>query len=247
MADIKEIDYDMIITKASQIANSANNMQESIKSAFNEIDKMREVWFGQSYDNFINTVNVSITGLNKVFEVTVSDIPHEIAAKARSFASANQSTVSTSLSDQVAIMLTDLTKTNKGSKLRFQSDNVTAAQSTIKAKFEEAASYAEEAYATSDSLTEAWNSISGDSNIRELKNAFNRVKTIMNSLSSALDGQISQQATTINALEAAAEAVEAVHDAAENLVDSAVDAAAAAVQNIQQSASDLWNNLTGKN
>ena len=86
MADIKEIDYDQIIVKASQIASAANEMQTNIKDAFTKIDSMRENWFGNSYDNFINVVNMSIPGLNKIFEVTVSDIPHEIAAKAKSYA-----------------------------------------------------------------------------------------------------------------------------------------------------------------
>lgn len=89
MADIKEIDYDQIIVKASQIASAANEMQTNIKDAFTKIDSMRENWFGNSYDNFINVVNMSIPGLNKIFEVTVSDIPHEIAAKAKSYAASN--------------------------------------------------------------------------------------------------------------------------------------------------------------
>lgn len=74
--DIKEIDYDQIIVKASQIANSANDMQNAIKGAFAEIQQMSDVWFGNSYDNFINVVNMAIPGLNKVFTVTVRVIYH---------------------------------------------------------------------------------------------------------------------------------------------------------------------------
>lgn len=49
-ADIKEIDYDQIIVKASQIASAANDMQTAVKAAFQKIDTMRENWFGNSYD-----------------------------------------------------------------------------------------------------------------------------------------------------------------------------------------------------
>lgn len=71
---------------------------------------MRENWFGNSYDNFINVVNMSIPGLNKIFEVTVSDIPHEIAAKAKSYAASNQSSTSSSLTEQIALILNDVSK-----------------------------------------------------------------------------------------------------------------------------------------
>ena len=245
--DIKEIDYDQIIVKASQIANSANDMQNAIKGAFAEIQQMSDVWFGNSYDNFINVVNMAIPGLNKVFTVTVSDIPHEIAAKARSYAAANQSSTSSSLSDQIAIILSDVPKTNKGAKLRFRSANVRACQKAIESRFKEATAASDRASSTASSLEADWNSISGDTNIRELKDAFKRVNTILESLRDALDNQITAQATTIEALEGAADAVEAAKDFAGEVVDGAKDMAKTAVNKIQETASDVWTNLTGGN
>lgn len=247
MADIKEVDYDQIINKASQIASSANDMQNAVKEAFQKIESMSSNWFGQSYDNFIDTVNLSVSGLSKLFETAVSDIPHEVAAKAKSYASSNQASVGTSFNEQTAIILNELPKTNKGSKLRFRSSEVSSDQQSIKSKFEEAKTAADKALSTSTSLETDWQSISGDTNIRELKDAFTRVKTILDNLSNALDGQISAQATTIETLETAANAVKAAQDVAENAVDAAKDAATNAVNFIQQSASDLWTNLTGKN
>ena len=240
MADIKEIDYDQIIVKASQIASAANEMQTNIKDAFTKIDSMRENWFGNSYDNFINVVNMSIPGLNKIFEVTVSDIPHEIAAKAKSYAASNQSSTSSSLTEQIALILNDVSKTNKGAKLRFRTANVQSDQKAIESKFKSAKSAAEKASSTASSLESVWNSISGDSNIRELKAAFKRLDTILDSLSSALDN-------TIEALEGAANAVEAAGDVVSDAVDAAKDLGSQAINKIQETASDVWTNLTGKN
>ena len=243
MADIKEIDYDQIIVKASQIASAANEMQTNIKDAFTKIDSMRENWFGNSYDNFINVVNMSIPGLNKIFEVTVSDIPHEIAAKAKSYAASNQSSTSSSLTEQIALILNDVSKTNKGAKLRFRTANVQSDQKAIESKFKSAKSAAEKASSTASSLESVWNSISGDSNIRELKAAFKRLDTILDSLSSALDNQITAQTNTIEALEGAEAAGDVVSDA----VDAAKDLGSQAINKIQETASDVWTNLTGKN
>ena len=246
-ADIKEIDYDQIIVKASQIASAANDMQTAVKAAFQKIDTMRENWFGNSYDNFINVVNMSIPGLNKIFEVTVSDIPHEIAAKAKSYAASNQLSTSSSLTEQIALILNDVSKTNKGAKLRFRTANVQADQKSIESKFKEAKSAAEKASSTASSLESVWSSISGDSNIRELKAAFKRLDNILDSLGSALDNQITAQTNTIELLEGAANTVEAAGDVMSDAVDAAKDLGTQAINKIQETASDVWTNLTGKN
>lgn len=247
MADIKEIDYDEIIATATMIANSANNMQNAIQEGFRKIGAMSQNWYGNSYDNFVDVVNMSINGLNKLFETTVSDIPHEIAAKAKSYAASNQASVNRSLVEQTALMLAEVEKTNKGSKLRFKSTEVSADQEAIKSKFEDAMSDAGKASDSAESLTEVWKSISGDTNIQELKDAFARVMIILSQLSGALDRQISSQKNTIDALEGAANAVSAAKDVVSDAVDNAVDFGANVINNIQESASEVWTNLTGKN
>ncbi len=247
MANIREIDYDQIITKASQIANDANEMQKSIKLAFEKIQSMSNNWFGNSYDNFIDTVNMSITGLNNLFEITVSDIPHEIAAKAKSYAASNQAVASVNLKEQVAIILAKIPITNKGAKLRFKSSEVSTDQAGIKAKFESAKSYADKAKAVAKSLSADWQSISGDTNIEELVQAFIRVQGIIKALSEALDRQISAQITTIDTIERASNNVDKPFGVLSTMVDTAVTSAKLAQTDIEQSATDLWINLLGKN
>lgn len=247
MADIKEVDYDQIINGASQIASAANEMQKCVKEAFIKIESMSNNWFGNSYDNFIKTVNLSIFGLNELFEISVSDIPHEIAAKAKSYASANQASCGASFVEQTAIILSELPKTNKGTKLRFRSTEVLSDQQAIVSEFKQAISNAEKAQNSSVALEQDWQSISGDTNIQELKAAFTTLKEILEGLSDALDGQISAQANVVDILESAANMVQSAKDVVGDKVEAAKDAATSAVDYIQQSASDIWTNLTGKN
>lgn len=246
-SDIKEVDYDEIINKASKIAQEANEMQNNIKDAFSKIEAMSNHWFGFSYDQFIEVVNMSTQPLTQIFEISVSDIPHEIAAKAKSYAAGNQTNVGVSFSEQTAIILNELPKTNKGSKLRFQDAEVRADQSAIKAKFEAAKNSAEQAKSTSESLSSAWQSISGDTNIRELKSAFGRVIKIVENLCRSLDNNITQQANSINALETVMDAVQAAPKVVDNAIDAVQDAATNLANQVQESASQLWTNLTGKN
>lgn len=247
MTDAKLIDTEQMINRASQIAENANEMQNAIKGAFQKIQSMSENWFGQSYDNFIDVVNTSIIALNKLFEISVSDIPHEISSKAQSYAHSNQQPMPAGLREQIALILSELPKTNKGAKLRFRSSEVAADQSAIKSKFEEAKSCADKASTVATSLESDWQSVSGDNNIRELKEAFKRVKNIVSHLQESLDSQISAQENTISTIENAANAVVASKEVVENAVESTQQAASNAINAIKQSSAEVWTNLTGKN
>lgn len=246
-AKIEEVDYDGIMRQANKIADRASNMQNYIKQAFQRMDQMRNNWFGDSYDNFIRGVNMSIPGLNNTFMNTVVTYPMEIAAKARSLASANQAHVSVGLPANTAIQLADITLTGKGSKLRFREDQVRDDQANIKTNFENAKSEVDKAINEANNLKSEWQSVSGDRNIQELVQSFNRVKNIIAGLQDSLDSCISAQALTVNALESAAQAVDTAGNIMEDAVDSAKDAVANTVNKIQETAADVWRNLTGGN
>lgn len=247
MAKIEEIDYDQIIAKASAIARFANHMQEEVKKAFQEIEQMRENWFGYSYDNFINTVNMSVNGFNKIFEVTVSDIPHEIAAKARSYAAANQTTVSNSLVEQTALMLTDLERTNKGSKLRFRTEEVETHRTNIKKYFDNAKEYANQAKQQAEDLNEDWRSISGDTNIAELRLHFSNLNVAVSRIENALDIQVNSQASTIEMIENATNMVKSAKENVSDFVEGVENLGENIKAGIENAKEDLWTNLMGKN
>ena len=246
-ADIKEIDYDQIVAKASNIAKKADQMQKAVQLAFKEINQMRENWFGLSYDNFINTVNKTIKDLNKLFETTVSDIPHEIAAKAKSYATANDATISTGLSEQTAIILQDFIPTNKGTKLRFRETEVRSDQKQININFQDAQTFAQNARAEASSLEDVWKSGAGDTNIQELKDAFDKVIKILEGLDKSLDNFIEAQAGRINRREAQINAVESIKDVIANAIDAAQDEVQSAVNKMKQDAAQSWKNELGRN
>lgn len=247
MANIDDINYDELINGASKIASLANDMQKNIQQGFQKMDSMREVWFGQSYDNFITAVNLQVVPLNQLFEVLVSDIPHEIAAKARSYAASQQTTVGASFNEQTALILSEIAKTNKGAELRFKTDQVTSAQQEIKNNFQKATDAAEQARETASGLAPVWQSISGDSNIAELVLGFTRVMNGNDKLMGLLDGAISQQSSTIETIEGIAGTVEAAKDAVSDGIDAAGDAINQFREKAQDMADQTWKNLTGQN
>ena len=246
-ANITEVDYDGIMQQANKIAKHANEMQKNIKEAFDKINSMSEHWFGNSYDNFVRGANLSITGLNTTFMSTVVTYPLEIAAKAKSLAAANQSQVNTAFPNELALQLEEVPLTNKGSKLRFKEEQIKSDQAAINNKFDAAMEDLDNAVREANGLKETWQSVSGDNNIRELVAALNRVKGVINGLKASLDSCITAQAVTVNALEAAAQVVDTAGDILDNTVDAAKDALANTVNQIQETAADIWRNLTGQN
>ena len=247
-ADIKEVDCDQIVTKASNIAKKADQMQKAIGLAFKEINSMRENWFGTSYDNFIvNVVNITIPDLNKLFEIVVSDIPHEIYAKAKSYSVMSEYSLSASFTEQVATTLTNLIPTKRGAIFRFRENEVKSNQKQININFQDAENFANDAKSEAQSLEDVWKSISGDTNIQELKSAFDKVIKIIQKLTKTLDSYVSASTLKVNAGETVQGAMEAAPKVAANALDAVEDAAQSAINKIEADANQTWKNLTGKN
>lgn len=247
MADIKEINYDQIINGASKIANFANEMQNSVKEAFQKIETMSNDWFGNSYDKYIDFVNALIPQLNELFQKTVCDIPHELVAKAKSYASANQTSCGTSFNEQIALILKDLPRTNKGNSLRFKSSEVSLHQSSIKSKLDQADSNLKEALNVCRALESDWQSVSGEKNIEELINAFRTIESAVLQFGTTLNNIIEAQKGTVDRLESMAELAEAASELPGKTIDGIVDAGTNLKNEIAERANDIWTNWTGKN
>ena len=247
MAKIRQVDYDQMINKASQIANAANDMQNSVKDAYKRIQDMSQNWFGQSYDNFVKVANGAIQDFNKIFEVTVSDIPHEIAAKAKSYAKVNQGEVTASLNEQIAIILSEVPLTNKGTVLRWETEGISADQQAIKSKFESAKSAADKASSLASSLESDWQSISGDTNIAELKKSFKKIQDSLDYLANSLDGAIRTQEASVSTTETAINAVKAAKNIVTGAIESTQQAAKDFTTKAQQAADQWEKNMLGKN
>ena len=242
MADIKKVDWDALVRGASRIASAANEMQNDIKDAFTRIEHMSQAWNGKGYDNFVEGVSRSFTGLNNLFVTAVSDIPHEIYAKAKSYASVNQSDVTASFSEQTPIVLTEITKTNKSTEFKFISSDVKVAQTNVKSKFESAQSNADKAMSIADSLKSEWDSISGGENLYDLKAALKKIKNILTNISNALDASISSAETEYTAKETVAKGMEKAADVAESVGDAASDALKSVDDKRRQMAAD-WRSF----
>lgn len=238
MANIRNINFNAMINKASNIAAAWNEMQRAVKQAFERIAQMSSDWNGGSYDRFVETVNRAVPSLNNLFHTVVSDIPHEIAAKAKAYAASTQTPASASFSEATVLIINEVSKTNRDGEFRFLSDKVASDQTAIKGFFDKARQSAERAKAVCQSLKSDWDSVSGDTNIYDLIAAFKKLDLLLVEFSSALDQQIAVQELKINAAETAASAAEKVNDIKDDAVDAAKQAAAAATDAINQSIAD---------
>lgn len=246
-AKLENVDYDEIVRKSNMMAERGVDVQRLLDDAFNKIKAMRENWFGNSYDNFVNGVNSFLPALNELGMTTVITIPTEIIAKAKSYAAATQAECSVKQFQVSPRIYMEIEKTNKGSQLRFRSAEIENTKNSIKTDFEFAKDNADSAIKVANQLSSVWSSISGDNNIKELIAAYNRVKSIIDNISSALVNQIAAQANTIEAIETTADIIEGAGKVVEGTIDAAANAVTSATNVIQESAVQTWKNITGKN
>ena len=193
------------------------------------------------------TFQAMLPDLNKLFEIVVSDIPHEIYAKAKSYSVMSEYSLSASFTEQVATTLTNLIPTKRGAIFRFRENEVKSNQKQININFQDAENFANDAKSEAQSLEDVWKSISGDTNIQELKSAFDKVIKIIQKLTKTLDSYVSASTLKVNAGETVQGAMEAAPKVAANALDAVEDAAQSAINKIEADANQTWKNLTGKN
>lgn len=263
MAKIDEINFDELTENASAIALHGDMMQGSIKLAIQEIDNMRNVWFGNSYDLFVANVNLityGLTGLltggnassqfdslNVLIKTIVSDIPYELYDKARSYAHTQYKAITASFSDKEPVVLPYLYPTDKGSELRFWSADVETAKTNIYTYLTNASDEISTCKSLAFQCETSWQSISGEININALKNALDRVQEKIDNIRSELNKAITDQANAIEAIEKAAEEIKSFANVVTPGIDSGLENLMGFSQMADEAATKLWKNLTGRN
>lgn len=252
MAEVRDVGVNELITGASEVARLANEMQTSIQISYNTIISMSDSWFGRSYDNYATAANFSAKFFfNNLFTNVVSDVPHEIAAKAKSYAIHHQEEITATFNEQIAIILPEIPLTNKGGHVRFLSEGVTTAQSAIKKNFDDAINSANAARSKSEGMRSDWQSIAGDTNVEELVNGFSKVVSALEELKSLLDKAISDQAASTEFAENTINFVESLPRMAAEGVDAAQDSLNNFISSVAEGASQTWEqfkkDVTGTN
>lgn len=241
-ANIENVDYQDIVNKANQISNLSVEANTAISDAYQKMKDMSNDWYGNSYDKFAKVANSFIEQLNKCFRACIVQIPTELIAKARSYAQSNLSDLGGAMDASVK-NLTDISLTNKGTKLKFVSSNVSNDQVSIENSFKIAETKCDEISSTLQSID--WSSVSGSRNKQELKKYLTNIKNIIGTIKLSLKQIINNQQATIDLIEGAQEAVEAGKELTEDIIDAAKSAADSLATEISDAVAATWESLTG--
>ena len=252
MSEVIDVGINELISSASKVARLANEMQTSIQIAYNTIISMSDSWFGRSYDNYATAANLTAkVFFNDLFTNLVSDVPHEIAAKAKTYAVHHQEEITSTFTDQIAIILPEIPLTNKGGHIRFISEDVTTSQSAIKKNFDDAIASANSAKDISGNMDSDWQSIAGATNVSELISGFNKVVSALELLKSLLDKAISDQAASTEFAENTINFLESIPQMAAEGMDVAQDSFNNFINSVAEGASQTWEqfkkDVTGTN
>ena len=243
MASNVDVDYDDMVKKANNIATYASIVNKDICNVYQEIKEMKNVWYGASYDRFVNTSNYFIPDLDKLFRFIVTEGPAELAAKAVSYARGDLSTVNHT-GNKSPKKIENVPLSNKAPKLRFQPQNISSAREQMERNFSEAEQECDTIVHILDSVE--WESVAASSTKSKMKTSINNVKSIIGKIRQAMSTIITQQTTTINAIEGAAEAVEAGKDIILDMISDKWQNAQQTIQEIGENAHNTWRSMTGK-
>ena len=242
MASDVDVDYDNMVKVANKIASLAEKVNDDVYQAYQQIKQMKSVWFGASYDRFVTTSNSYINQFDRIFKFIVTQGPSELAAKAVSYSHGDLSTTNKAGSHSPKV-ITDVPLSNKAPKLRFHPSDIATAREQIETKFQNAGDKCDEINELLESVE--WESVAATSTKSKMKTSVTNVKTIMGQVKGAMSTIIKNQTDTINAIEGAAEAVEAGKDIVLDIISDGMNKANDLIENIGQAASDTWRSFTG--
>lgn len=242
-ANIENVDYENMIRAANAIAGYGVKLNTFVNYAYTDMKEMSKVWYGYSYDQFAKAANTYIEQLNACFRFIVTQGPAELAAKARSYAKGNLS-VANNTGKESPKSIEAIPLTNKGTKLRFKSTSIASSRQVIEGRFEAAERECDSIVTKLNSIE--WDSVAGNNTKRELKDAVNRVKQMIQAIKKSLKLAITMQQQTIDSLEGAAEMVEAGKEITLDMIDSAQNFAQNLMDDIQDAAASTWQSLTGQ-
>ncbi len=81
------IDYEGIPQQSSSMRNIANQINEKLVNAYNDVMKMHEYWYGKRYNELVTKFNNLVPKLNQFLEVIVSEVPYILDSIANNFSS----------------------------------------------------------------------------------------------------------------------------------------------------------------
>ena len=109
MANITNVDYAAIPSKAQQMRTLGQELNNELTTAYQRIAEMHNNWYGKRYNDLVKEFNEMIPKINELLELVVGEIPFTLETIANNYSQADQGLNVTNASKTVPKKISDLT------------------------------------------------------------------------------------------------------------------------------------------
>ena len=136
MANIQNVDYEGIPSKAKKMRELGQDMNRKLSKIYNDIETMHNHWYGIRYNDLQTSFNNLVPNLNEILKLVVDEIPFALENIANNYAQADKGSPVTSAINVSPTQIQVLPKRNDVG-MRFITNEVATIHTSIKRDLEE--------------------------------------------------------------------------------------------------------------
>lgn len=140
MANIETVDYEKIPSKAKEMRELGQQLNNEFTVAYQSVDEMRNDWYGKRYNALLLEFNKLISTLNDMFKLIVTDVPFSLETAANNYSNADQGKNTCQAQETAHVKINELAASSAVG-LRFLTESVSTTQNKVSSNFDKANEY----------------------------------------------------------------------------------------------------------
>ena len=137
MAQIQNVDYQAIPGHARQMRSLGKDLNREEKSAYTSAQNMHNSWYGKRYNELIKQFNNSVSLINEMLQLVVTDIPVTLEKVSNNYSQADRGSNVTSVGGDQPTKLSNIPVINDVG-MKFISSQVEATRNSVSNNFKNA-------------------------------------------------------------------------------------------------------------
>ena len=134
MARIETVDYGRMPAQANEMRGEAKVLNRELRTAYESVKNMHEVWYGKRYNELVQCFNDMIPSINDMLKLVVTDIPFALETIANNYSQADCGQNVASPSNEAPNKIEEIAKSNDVG-MRFLTTNVSEIKQNVSTNF----------------------------------------------------------------------------------------------------------------
>lgn len=203
MAIISNVDYNSMPSLAANLREKGQDIKNEFTKAYNEIEELKENWYGVRYDELVTQFNNQRTGIKNVLDLIINQIPNALERVANNYAKVDTGATITSEGSEQATDITEISK-SATENFRYHSEPVSAVRANVETCFNNVLTNMN-AYASiyGNFVAEGWQSEAAEAFLSKLITEKDNIDDSVNSLLESFSKLMQDASEEVSAAESA--------------------------------------------